>query len=52
MPSKYARRHYEDIADIMRSSASKSDIASKVESLFASDNPRFDRARFRKAAGY
>ena len=52
MASKYAKRHYEDLADMIGTSADLDSFRNKLEDRFAEDNPRFDRSRFRKAAGY
>lgn len=48
----YKKRHYEEIADVLRTSADKSEVNQRLENMFAADNPRFDRNRFRQAAGY
>ena len=59
MSSKYARRHYEDTAEIMRvhMNAARTprerevidDIAREFAHLYANDNSRFDSARFANA---
>jgi hypothetical protein len=55
---KFARRHYEAIAEIMRRTQSNNDgggadiwwsIREELTNLFAADNPRFHRSRFKEA---
>jgi hypothetical protein len=48
----YKKRHYEEIADDIRQSTDKTELVRRLEERFAGDNPRFDRSRFRNAAGY
>lgn len=68
MASKYARRHYEDVAALLKThveGALKSDthyetndllvvedITADFISLFTQDNPAFDADRFKKACGF
>ena len=70
MGSKYSKRHFEEIARILRASAmapvvraacntdhatgyeiARNQIALRFEMLFEQDNPRFNLAKFREAAG-
>lgn len=66
MTSKYQKRHYEDVARIMSGATyimdqcDRPDCGCKVETpaiikdfatLFAADNPLFNRDRFLKACG-
>jgi hypothetical protein len=53
---KYAKRHYIDIARILRENRERSGdngiidrIERQLAALFQSDNPRFDRAKFSAA---
>ena len=48
----FHRRHYEIVADAVKNSKDKSELVDRLESAFISDNSRFDRDRFRRAAGY
>ena len=63
MPSKYTRRHYEDVAAILKdareivpsnetsiSLAEVGRLEERFVDLFTWDNERFDEERFRKAA--
>lgn len=58
-PPKYSRRHYEDVAEILKGAYQVTPIKRwsaveyiqlTFEDLFRGDNPRFDLERFRKAA--
>jgi hypothetical protein len=58
MRANYQKRHYEQIAALLRDMVSRADLFSAVEIsglterlivLFESDNPRFDEGRFRDA---
>ena len=62
MPSKFQRRHYEAIAEVIRTTASSTQtalfssdellrLAYKLADSFAQDNPAFDRDRFLAACG-
>lgn len=46
-----SRKYYVAIAQILRDNDTKDAIADALIGLFRSDNPRFDAARFRDAAG-
>ena len=46
---RYSRQHYIDMANILGTSSSRSEITSEIERLFAEDNPQFDGMMFRKA---
>ena len=61
--SKYQKRHYEDVARIIREAYEAADrsfltkaevvalLAGTFAGTFAADNPLFDRERFLKACG-
>ena len=65
MASKYQRRHYEELAQLLRlqrgafvpiglsgregADRTIAELASQLGDIFASDNPRFDRERFEAA---
>lgn len=62
MASKYAKRHYEDIAALMareityrperpNRKTTLRGVVRELVDLFARDNPRFDRERFIAACG-
>lgn len=58
MASKFARRHYQAIADVIKASDrdlfSQSEVlgmALRLADMLQADNPRFDRARFLAACG-
>ena len=59
MASKYQKRHYEDVARILKSLRDQERdgptvielVCDEFEDLFRWDNPLFDVVRFRKAAG-
>jgi len=50
MTSKYQKRHYEDIAEIIATSKSREEITIKLMDLFRADNPLFDSGRFLRAS--
>jgi hypothetical protein len=45
-----SRKHYIEIAGIMREAKTRTEAVMDMSDYFASENPRFDRAKFRKAA--
>jgi hypothetical protein len=47
-----SRKYYVAIAQILRDSENKDQIAKGLVQLFKSDNPRFDTNRFMRAAGF
>jgi hypothetical protein len=47
-----SRKYYVAIAQILRDSENKDQIAKGLVQLFKSDNPRFDTDRFMRAAGF
>jgi hypothetical protein len=47
----FSRQHYNVVANLLKTANDKDEIAAGLADLFASDNPRFDRERFFKAAG-
>lgn len=49
--ASFSRRHYQTIADILRTSKTKDDIATQLANMFEEDNPLFLRDKFFKAAG-
>ena len=56
MASKYQKRHYEDVARLLKSSrdpcpACITVLAAEFANLFTADNPLFDRERFLMACG-
>ena len=56
MTTRYQKRHYEDVARILKSDAGHLDrvrntIIQEFTDLFATDNPLFDRDRFLSACG-
>ncbi len=44
-----SKKHYVEIAGILRESHSKKEAVEGMSTYFAEDNPRFDPLRFRKA---
>lgn len=46
-----SRKHYVAIARAVDLADNKVDVAYNLASIFANDNPRFDRARFLEACG-
>lgn len=68
MATKYERRHYEDVAKILKEYApvgwgyisdntqikydTAQDIAEDFARLFKADNPNFNEAKFQKACGF
>jgi hypothetical protein len=58
MPTRYAKRHYEDTARIIANANTHIPhkyaihaFAKEFADLYANDNPRFDRDRFMRACG-
>ena len=57
MSALYARRHYQHVADTIRTHLIAEDditpefVAEVLAAEFSADNPRFDRARFLDACG-
>jgi hypothetical protein len=52
----FTRQHYQRIAEILRrqqeaTNEDLTDVAKQLALYFKEDNPRFDRARFLRAAG-
>jgi len=47
----FSRMHYVQIANILKNSKTKDEVAEHLVAIFNSDNPRFDEGRFRTAAG-
>ncbi len=50
MATRYQKRHFQDMADILRTSKTKGEIRRKMTALFARENPNFDRGRFKTAS--
>ncbi len=56
MASKYSEQHYEDVAELLKSSRDPCPaciivLATEFAALFATDNPLFNCGRFLKACG-